>query len=158
MQNRKEIENVIEKYSDMVYRIALTRCGTVENAEDIYQDVFIKFSEKTPVFESEEHEKAWFVRVTLNLSKNLKLSAWNKKVINLDENIEFETKEENDVFSVVCELPTNYKTVIYLMYYEGYKVKEIAKIMIKQEGTIKTWLYRAREILKNKLEGGFENE
>lgn len=158
MQNRKEIENVIEKYSDMVYRIALTRCGTIENAEDIYQDVFIKFSEKMPVFESEEHEKAWFVRVTLNLSKNLKLSAWNKKVINLDENIEFETKEENDVFSVVCELPTNYKTVIYLMYYEGYKVKEIAKIMRKQEGTIKTWLYRAREILKNKLEGGFENE
>ena len=158
MQNRKEIENVIEKYSDMVYRIALTRCGTIENAEDIYQDVFIKFSEKMPVFESEEHEKAWFVRVTLNLSKNLKLSAWNKKVINLDENIEFETKEENDVFSVVCELPINYKTVIYLMYYEGYKVKEIAKIMRKQEGTIKTWLYRAREILKNKLEGGFENE
>lgn len=158
MQNRKEIENVIEKYSDMVYRIALTRCGTIENAEDIYQDVFIKFSEKMPIFESEEHEKAWFIRITLNLSKNLKLSAWNKKVINLDESIEFETKEESDVFSVVCELPTNYKTVIYLMYYEGYKVKEIAKIMRKQEGTIKTWLYRAREILKNKLEGGFENE
>lgn len=158
MQNRKEIENVIEKYSDMVYRIALTRCGTIENAEDIYQDVFIKFSEKMPVFKNEEHEKAWFIRITLNLSKNLKLSAWNKKVINLDENIEFQTKEETDVFSVVCELPTNYKTVIYLMYYEGYKVKEIAKIMRKQEGTIKTWLYRAREILKNKLEGGFENE
>lgn len=158
MQNRKEIENVIEKYSDMVYRIALTRCGTIENAEDIYQDVFIKFSEKMPVFQNEEHEKAWFIRITLNLSKNLKLSAWNKKVINLDENIEFQTKEETDVFSVVCELPTNYKTVIYLMYYEGYKVKEIAKIMRKQEGTIKTWLYRAREILKNKLEGGFENE
>ena len=158
MQNRKEIENVIEKYSDMVYRIALTRCGTIENAEDIYQDVFIKFSEKMPAFENEEHEKAWFIRITLNLSKNLKLSAWNKKVINLDENIEFQTKEESDVFSVVCELPTNYKTVIYLMYYEGYKVKEISKIMRKQEGTIKTWLYRAREILKNKLEGGFENE
>lgn len=158
MQNRKEIENVIEKYSDMVYRIALTRCGTIENAEDIYQDVFIKFSEKMLTFENEEHEKAWFIRITLNLSKNLKLSAWNKKVINLDENIEFQTKEESDVFSVVCELPTNYKTVIYLMYYEGYKVKEIAKIMRKQEGTIKTWLYRAREILKNKLEGGFENE
>ena len=120
MQNRKEIENVIEKYSDMVYRIALTRCGTIENAEDIYQDVFIKFSEKMPIFESEEHEKAWFIRITLNLSKNLKLSAWNKKVINLDESIEFETKEESDVFSIVCELPTNYKTVIYLIHKEPY--------------------------------------
>lgn len=158
MQNRKEIENVIEKYSDMVYRIALTRCGTIENAEDIYQEVFVKFSEKMPVFESEEHEKAWFIRITLNLSKNLNLSAWNKRVINLDENIEFETKEECDVFSAVCELPKNYKTVIYLMYYEGYKVREIAKLMKKREGTIKTWLFRAREILKEKIEGGFENE
>ena len=158
MQNRKEIENVIEKYSDMVYRIALTRCGTIENAEDIYQEVFVKFSEKMPVFESEEHEKAWFIRITLNLSKNLNLSAWNKRVINLDENIELETKEECDVFSAVCELPKNYKTVIYLMYYEGYKVREIAKLMKKREGTIKTWLFRAREILKEKLEGGFDDE
>ena len=83
---------------------------------------------------------------------------WNKKVISLDENIVFETKEEQDVFSIVCELPENYKTVIYLYYYEEYKVKEIATIMQINENTIKTWLSRAREILKNKIEGGFENE
>ena len=158
MQNRKYIEEVLEKYSNLVYRIALTRTGTVENAEDIYQDVFMKFSEKMPIFESEEHEKAWFIRITINLSKNLKTSSWNKKVINLDENIEFCEEQEYQVFSTVCELPKNYKTVIYLMYYEGYKVKEIAKLMKKREGTIKTWLFRAREILKKKLEGGFENE
>ena len=158
MQSRKYIEEVLEKYSDMVYRIALTRTGTVENAEDIYQDVFIKFSEKLPVFESDEHEKAWFIRITINLSKNLKSSAWNKKVVNLDENMEFYNKEENEVFHAICELPQNYKTVIYLMYYEGYKVKEIASLMKKREGTIKTWLFRARDILKSKLEGGFENE
>ncbi len=158
MQNRKYIEETLEKYSDLVYRIALTRCGTVENAEDIYQDVFMKFSEKMPSFESEEHEKAWFIRITINLSKNLKSSAWNKRIINLDENIEFYNEEENSVFSTICELPQNYKTVIYLMYYEGYKVKEIAKLMNKREGTIKTWLFRAREMLKKKLEGGFENE
>ena len=70
----------------------------------------------------------------------------------------FETKEEEDVYSVVCELPQNYRTVIYLLYYEGYKVKEISKLMKKSEGTIKTWLFRAREILKEKLEGGFEDE
>ena len=158
MQNLKYIEQILEKYSDMVYRIAVTRTGTVENAEDIYQEVFMKFSEKLPKFESEEHEKAWFIRVTLNLSKNLKTSFWNKKVVNLDENINFLSEEQNNVFSSVCELPQNYKTVIYLMYYEGYKVKEIAKLMKKREGTIKTWLFRAREILKHNLEGGFENE
>lgn len=158
MQNDKYFEHIINKYSDMVYRIALTRCGTVENAEDVYQNVFMKFSEKNPKFKSEEHEKAWLIRVTINFSKNINMSAWNKKVVTLDENMEFESKEELDVFSVVCELPQNYRTVIYLLYYEGYKVKEIAKLMSSTEGTIKTWLYRAREILKTKLEGGFENE
>lgn len=158
MQKEICINKVIEKYSDMVYRIALTRCGTVENAEDIFQEVFMKYSEKGPIFESDEHEKAWFIRVTINLTKNVKQSAWNRKVVTLDENIIFEKQEEQDVFSSVCELPQNYRTVVYLLYYEGYKVKEIASLMKKSEGTIKTWLFRAREILKEKLEGGFENE
>lgn len=158
MQKENYINEIIEKYSDMVYRIALTRTGCVENAEDIFQDVFVKFSEKNPKFENEEHEKAWFIRVTINMTKNLNNSSWNKKIVTLDESIVFETKEENDVFSVVCQLPQNYKTVIYLSYYEGYKVKEIASLMKKREGTVKTWLFRAREILKEKLEGGFENE
>ena len=127
-------------------------------SEDIFQDVFIKFSEKKPKFENEEHEKAWFIRVTINMTKNMNNSSWNKKIVTLDESITFETKEENEVFSVVCQLPQNYKTVIYLSYYEGYKVKEIASLMKTREGTVKTWLFRAREILREKLEGGFENE
>lgn len=152
------MEKIIEKYSDMVYRIALTRTGIVENAEDVFQEVFIKYSEKRPNFKNEEHEKAWLIRVTINLTKNLNKSAWNRNVINLDENITFETKEENDVFSTVCNLPQNYKTVIYLFYYEGYKVKEISKIMKTKESTIKTWLSRARQSLRENLEGGFDDE
>jgi len=158
MQKENDINEIIEKYSDMVYRIALTRTGCIENAEDIFQDVFIKFSEKKPKFENEEHEKAWFIRVTINMTKNMNNYSWNKKIVTLDESITFETKEENEVFSVVCQLPQNYKTVIYLSYYEGYKVKEIASLMKAREGTVKTWLFRAREILREKLEGGFENE
>jgi len=158
MVEERYIEQIIEKYADMVYKIALTRCRTVENAEDIFQEVFMKFSSKMPAFKSEEHEKAWFIRVTINLSKNFKNLAWNKKVVTLDENIEFETKEEQDVFSVVSNLPQNYRTVIYLFYYEGYKVKEISKLIKKSEGTVKTWLARGRMALKEKLEGGFENE
>ena len=157
MQKENDINEIIEKYSDMVYRIALTRTGCIENAEDIFQDVFIKFSEKKPKFENEEHEKAWFIRVTINMTKNMNNSSWNKKIVTLDESITFETKEENEVFSVVCQLPQNYKTVIYLSYYEGYKVKEIASLMKTREGTVKTCLFRAREILREKLEGGFEN-
>lgn len=158
MQNEQYVKKIIEKYADTVYRIALTRCGIIENAEDVFQEVFMKFSEKMPTFKNEEHEKAWFIRVTINLTKNIKQSAWSRKVVTLDENIEFETQEQNDVFSSVCQLPQNYRTVIYLLYYEGYKVKEIANLMKTREGTIKTWLFRAREMLKEKLEGGFEDE
>ncbi|MBP3597189.1 MAG: sigma-70 family RNA polymerase sigma factor [Clostridia bacterium] len=158
MQKEQYLKEIIEKHSDMVYRIALTRCESVENAEDIFQDVFMKFSEKMPKFENEEHEKAWFIRVTINLSKNLKKSAWNNKIIELDENLVFENQEEMDIFKIVCELPQNYKTVIYLLYYEGYKVKEISELMKIKEGTIKTWLSRAREMLKEKIEGGFDDE
>ena len=158
MQKETYLKDIINNYSDMVYKVALTRCGNVENAEDVFQNVFMKLSEKMPKFKSEEHKKAWLIRVTINFSKNMNMSAWNRKVVTLDENMEFETKEESDVFSVVCDLPQNYRTVIYLYYYEGYKVEEIAKLMSSTSGTIKTWLHRAREILKTKLEGGFENE
>lgn len=155
MQNRNElIKEMLDKYSDMVYRIALTRCKNKESAEDVYQTVFLKYSEKMPNFESEEHSKAWFIRVTINLSKDENTSAWNKKVVALDDSIQFETKEDSDLFIDICKLPQNYKSVIYLMYYEGYKVKEISNILNASEGTIKTWLYRAREILKENIEGG----
>lgn len=152
------IERVIEQYSDMVYRIAFARTGTKENAEDIYQDVFLKYNQKSPEFESPSHEKAWLIRVTINLTKNFNNSSWNKRVVDLDENIIFETPEETGVYDVVCKLPQNYRTVIYLMYYEGYKINEIAKLMKKKEGTIKTWAFRARQFLKNELKGGFEDE
>ena len=158
MQKEIYLKQKIEQYADIVYRVALTRCKSIETAEDIFQEVFMRFSEKNPKFENDEHEKAWFIRVTINLTKNIKESAWNKKVVRLDENIVFSTKEENDVYGAVCELPQNYRTVIYLLYYEGYKVYEISKLMNKPEGTIKIWLFRAREILKEKLKGGFEDE
>lgn len=158
MQKEKYLNKIMEKYADMVYRIALTRCGNIENAEDVFQDVFVKFSEKNPKFSNEEHEKAWFITVTINKTKNLHKSAWNTKITNLDENIVFETKEETNIFNIVYSLPENYRTVIYLLYYEGYKVKEISKMLKVKEGTIKTWLFRAREMLKEKLEGGFDNE
>ena len=158
MTNTEKIKNVIEKYSDIVYKIAITRTGSIENAEDIFQEAFIKYSKKNPNFENEEHEKAWFIKVTINLTKNLHNEAWNRKTTPLEDNIKFENKEEEDVFSAVNQLPQNYKTVIYLFYYEGYKVKEISKIMNTREGTIKTWLSRARESLKEKIKGGFEDE
>lgn len=158
MQKEKYMKEILDKYSDMVYRIALTRCRNKENAEDVFQDVFVKFSEKLPKFENEEHEKAWFIRVTLNLTKNLLTANWNTKVVGLDEDIVVENEKSSDIYSAVMALPDNYRMVIYLLYYEGYKVKEIANILSINENTIKTWLMRAREILKKNIEGGLEDE
>ena len=152
---KQNIEEVIEKYGDMVYRIALTHTSSPENAEDVFQDVFIAYSEKLIKFQNQDHEKAWLIRVTINKCKNMKASSWNQKTVVLEEQIAFETLEELGVFEAVNSLPENYKEVIYLIYYEGYKVKEIAEIMKTNENTIKTWAFRAREMLKQTLKGGF---
>ena len=152
-------EEIFLTCRNMMYHTAFDVLHNREDAEDAVQETFLKvYEQRNPIFESADHEKAWLIRVTINLTKNVRESAWNRKVVRLDESIVFNTKEENDVYSTVCELPQNYRTVIYLFYYEGYKVKEISNILNKNEGTIKTWLFRAREILKEKLEGGFDNE
>ena len=127
-----------------------------ENAEDIFQEVFIKFSEKTPKFKSEEHEKAWLIKVTINCSKNLLNSNFLKYNSELKEEITFETKERHDIYYAVHELPLKYRTIIHLYYYEQYKINEISKILNINENTIKSRLSRAREKLKQKIEGGIE--
>ena len=140
--NQENIVNIVNKYSDMVYRLALTRCTNYDMAEDVFQDVFLKISEKQPKFKDQEHEKAWIIRVTINMTKNMNKSAWNRKIVELDENIASDNNyaDENNVFDEVMRLPQDYRTVIYLFYYEGYKVNEISKMLETSEGTIKTWL------------------
>ncbi len=152
------LENVINKYSNMVYRLALTRTNSKENSEDIYQEVFLKLAKKMPKFESEEHEKAWLIRVTINCSKNLLQSGFLKNTSELKEDITFETKERHDIYYAVQRLPLKYRTIIYLYYYEDYKINQISKIIRVNENTVKSRLARARQRLKQDLEGGLKNE
>ena len=151
------LENVINKYSNMVYRLALTRTNSKENSEDIYQEVFLKLAKKMPKFESEEHEKA-LIRVTINCSKNLLKSGFLKNTSELKEDIAFETKEKHDIYYAVQRLPLKYRTIIYLYYYENYKINQISKIIRVNENTVKSRLARARQRLKQDIEGGLENE
>lgn len=152
----KYLEMMIEKYSDMVYRLALTRTKTKEYSEDVYQEVFLRLSKKIPNFENEDHEKAWLIRVTINCSKNLLNCKFLKNITELKDEIIFETKERHNIYYAVQELPLKYRTIIYLFYYEKYKINEISKILNIKENTIKSRLFRAREILKQKIEGGIE--
>lgn len=147
--NKNEyLEKMINKYSNMVYRLAFLRTKTKENSEDVYQEVFLRLSRKLPTFKSEEHEKAWLIRVTINCSKNLLNSKFLKNTLELNEEIAFETKERHDIYYAVQDLPLKDRTVIHLYYYENYKISEISKILKVKENTIKSRLLRAREKLK----------
>ena len=99
--NKNEfLEQTIEKYSNMVYRLAMARTRNIETSEDVYQEVFLRLAKKMPEFESEEHKKAWLIRVTINCSKSILNSSFIKHRADLDENLSFETPERHDIYFV----------------------------------------------------------
>lgn len=157
--NKKQIlEDTIEKYSNMVYRLAVARTGKTEEAQDVYQEVFLRLAKKMPDFESEEHKKAWLIRVAINCSKTLLNSSFVRHRAELDENLSFETPERHDLYYAVLKLPIKYRTVVHLYYYENYSIKEISKILKTNENTVKTRLSRARKQLEEAVKGGIEDE
>ena len=147
----KYLEYLVEEYSDMVYRLALSRTRHKEEAEDVYQEVFLRIARKTPEFENTIHEKAWFIKVTINCSKNAIKSMFKETSICSD--VGFDLNEgKHDVYYEVLKLPLKYRTVIHLFYYEGYKIEEISKMLDVKGNTVKSQLARAREKLKMGLE------
>ena len=152
MQKEIYMRKIVEKYSDMVYRIALTRTETIENAEDIFQEVFVKFSEKMPRFENDEHEKAWFIRVTLNCSKTSLKSFWHNKIDEIDEQTYIFEKQEIDLTPYLNKLSKKYNVVLYLFYYEGYSTKEMAELLHIKENNVRVLLNRARNQLRKEIE------
>ena len=156
MDNRAEasardISLLVDRYQDTVFKVALTHCRNRADAEDIVQEVFLSYIKAKPQFADENHEKAWFIRVAINQCKNLTGSFWKRRVGGFTEDIPFEQKEEQDLFSAVMGLPEKYRTVIHLFYYEGYSVKEIGQILKCSETAITTRLNRGRKKLKEIL-------
>lgn len=155
----KDMNTVIEKYKDMVYRIAFVRVGNQWDAEDVFQEVFITYYRKAPVFREEEHRKAWLINTAINISKKVAGSTWKKRIdvvsdveTRYGESYEFETKEENKIFVAMRELPEKYRMVLYLFYFEELSTKEIAKVLSVGEGTVRMRLTRVRTMMKEKLE------
>lgn len=159
------MKEVIETYSDMIYRIAVAHMRTKEDAEDIYQEVFLIYLQKQLAFREEEHRKAWLIRTTLICCKRALLSSWKKRNILTEDVAEvfsgtgkekepitsFELKEENEVYTAVRSLPQKYRTVIYLFYFEQQSVKEISDILKIRPGTVRMQLTRGREMMKELL-------
>ncbi|MDE7120793.1 MAG: sigma-70 family RNA polymerase sigma factor, partial [Oscillospiraceae bacterium] len=116
---------IVDQYQDMIYRTALTLVGNAEDAEDILQEVFFKYFRLHPAFESESHEKAWFLRVTINEGKNLLKSFWKRRRTDFDfEKIpqpeSHDLNHDSEVLQAVLTLPEKYRIAIYLHYYEEY--------------------------------------
>lgn len=150
-----DIEKTVELYADMILRIAVQNTQNRSDAEDIMQEVFLRLV-KAPNFRDESHRKAWLIRVTINLSKNLKKSFWHRHTEPLPEEIAL-TDTERGVMEELWSLPKSYRNTLYLYYYEGYTVPEIARLLGKGENTVSSWLTRARSKLKKLvLEGEAE--
>lgn len=152
-------EQVLEQYADMVYRLAIIHMKNKADAEDVFQEVFLRFVKNTDKISTEEHLKAWLIRVTVNCCKKQFDSAWNRHRASLEYDMEgsYEMEEKDEsVMEAVQKLPENYRTVIHLFYYEEYSIKEISGLLEQSETAVKTRLSRAREMLRNYLKGEVE--
>lgn len=161
---------LVQHYSDMVYRIAYSYLKNREDAEDIYQEVFLKALYRREGFREQEHAKRWLIRVTVNACHSLYRSPWKRRRQECDDwNVLSEKSQASEGWQVfdsleevrdmLSGLPAKYSIVLYLFYYEDYSTKEIAKMLKRKESTVRTQLMRGKELLKKRMEErGFYHE
>lgn len=160
MRSEEEANRAVDLYGDTVRRICMIHLKNKADTEDIFQNVFLKYVLRTAPFDSPEYEKAWIIRVTANACKDLLRSFFRSRTVSLDVLIETPREmpeDHSDILEAVLALPEKYKDPIYLHYYEGYTAEEIGRILGKNTNTVYTLLTRARQMLKNRLEGVTEN-
>ena len=151
MRNEQEVNRAVEEYSDMIRRLCMIHLKNYADTEDIFQTVFLKYVLSSVVFENKEHEKAWFIRVTINACKDLLKSFFRSRITSLDEILEqaADMQEENkEVLEAVLSLPSKYRDVVYL-----YTAPEIGRLLKKNVNTVYTLMTRSRHLLREKLGG-----
>lgn len=154
----KTAEEAVAAYENMLYRAALSITGNRDDALDMVQETFIRWLTKRPEFESDEHEKAWLLRVVMNLSRNLMKSAAHRTSCELLDIYPAKDREEECLIEDVMRLPEKIREVIYLYYYEEYDSREIAGILGENVSTVRTRMARGRNLLKKALKEGGEAE
>ena len=153
------LNTAIEKYGDMIYRIAVNQMKNRTDADDIFQEVFIKWMQHHDQMQNSEHEKAWLIRVTLNQCKSALGSTWNKRKAEWSQEVENtmvyedQIEEGSDLDEVLNKLPERYRSVLHLFYYEELSISEIGNVLQEKESTVRTRLTRARRKLKSMLKG-----
>ena len=147
----EDFEAIVTKHENRLYRTALAITGNMSDAEDIVQEAFLRAYEKAPEFVSDEHEKAWLIRVTINLCNSRLRSPWRKRIVPLLESYPASEPEQHELLEQIMTLQPKYRTVIHLFYYEGYSIKDISELTGQKESTVRSHLTRARQKLKSIL-------
>lgn len=147
----QQLEHYIIQYRSTVFRLAYSIVKNREDADDITQEAFMKLYISEISFERDENVKAWLIRVTINLSKDLLKSGWRRHRTELTDDIPFESSREELLLDSVKKLKADYSIIIYLFYYERYTVNEIARLRNTTSAAVRTKLTRARAQLRKLL-------
>lgn len=160
MRSEEEVNRAVDRYAPMVRRLCMVHLKNRADTEDIFQTVFLKYALSSVLFQSEEHEKAWLIRVTLNACRDLLGSFFRSRTVPLDEVLETAApadSESREVLEAVLSLPPKYREVVYLHYYEDYTAPQISRLLHKNVNTVYTLLSRSRQMLREAL-GGDDRE
>lgn len=152
--DRHDFEDAVERYQDMVYRVALHALGSPADGEDAAQEVFLRLYTHPKPFDNEEHRRRWLIRVTVNVCKNTQKSWWRRRRVSLDDVGElpvFDHPEDGALYEAVMSLPEKYRVILELYYYEELTTAQIARTLGLRQSAVTTRLSRGRSMLKEKL-------
>lgn len=158
---RQSIQELINRYQNSLFIAAFNVCKNAQDAEDVVQDTFVQYYTLKKEFDSEQHIRAWLIRVVINKAKNVNHTFWKRNKISIEDYMEtltFETTEASDLFEEVMNLPEKYRIVTHLFYYEDYNIREISEILKLSESNVKVRLSRARKLLKEALKEEWDDE
>ncbi len=157
-----EMEQIIDRYQNMVYGLALAKTNSPADADDVFQEVFLACFQSGKTFRDEEHRKAWLLRTTVNMCRRVTASTWRRKTAPLEEqregSVRFREPEENLVWEAVQRLEEKYRLPVYLFYFQELSTQEIAKALGIRPGAVRMRLSRGRDMLREMLKGDFFDE
>ena len=158
---RQPVQELAASYQGSLFAAAFNVCRNAQDAEDVVQDTFVQYYTSKKEFESEQHIRAWLMRVAVNKAKNINRTFWRRNKISIEDYMEtlvFETPAAETLFETVMQLPDKYRIVIHLYYYEEYAVREIAQILNLSESNVKIRLSRGRAMLKETLKEEWDDD
>ena len=158
---RRTVPVLVERWGDSLYRAAFAVCRNPQDAEDVVQETLLAYYRSDKEFDSDEHIRAWLIRVALNKAKNATICFWRRNRRSLEdymESLTFEADSDRELLDAVLRLPERYRIVLHLFYYEDYSIKELAALLKLSEGAVKSRLSRARGMLRGQLTEGWQDE